>query len=251
VAVALALVLAGAIVFVVSRSDLGTQVPQVRLLKATVAPGRVSLSWQAPAGATIDHYLVARNGEEIATVASRYLGHVDANVAPGTRYRYEVTAVTADGDTSAPAAVTIRTPMPDVATAAPSGSYRVRMTVTAAQGWESIGPGDRRTLTWRFTANGERLAGASLGGTWHLALTRTSLPWFRGTTRAQLSACSFTPVTDTITVRLRPTAGRMIGGRWVASRFTGTYRDVSPSATAGLSTCPGSSYSARLEGVRA
>jgi hypothetical protein len=247
--VALALIVAGAIVFVATRSDpSASAVPPVRELEASVEPGQVSLSWEAPTGEEpISGYAISRNGEDLTTLDDSVTAFDDITVRLGFRYRYEVVALR-EGTASDPVAVAVRMPDPPVATAILAGDYRVRFTVSAAQGWETIDAGDRSQQTWTFTSNGERLAGSSLGGTWRMSLVRTTLPWFKGTDTAQLSSCSFTPVTDTITVRVRPTAGRMVGGRWMATRFVGTYRDVSPSATAGLYTCGGSSYTAQVEG---
>jgi hypothetical protein len=250
IGVALAVVAAGVIFVVATSSEPSTPpVSAVRQLEADVQRGQVSLSWLAPTGEEpVSGYAVVRDGDELMTLDDSVTAFDDITVRLGFRYRYEVVAIQ-EGRRSEPVAIVVRMPNPPVGTAIIAGAYQVRFTVTAAQGWESIDPGDRSRQTWTFTSNGRRLVGSSLGGTWRMSLASEREPWLSGTDTAQLSSCSFTPVTDTITVRVRPTAGRMIGGRWMATRVAGTYRDVSPSATAGLYVCGGSSYTAKVEGV--
>lgn len=71
-----------------------------------------------------------------------------------------------------------------------------------------------------------------------------------GSTHESQSTCFLKPVVDTLTLDLHVTAARVIDGKWVATRFTGTLRDTAPSASSGLYVCPGSSYTARVSGVR-
>jgi hypothetical protein len=239
-----ALVLTAGILVGLTRGDAGPPVGQLRIERTTWSA--VTLDWQAPAGATAATYRISRDGAQIATADTT--SYTDRSVAPGTRYRYEVVAV-GDGSTSAAATVTVRTPVPPVSLAVLGGPYRVALSVTSAQGWESITAGDRDTATWSFTGTGSRLHGAAIGGAWTMTLRREGAS-ASGTARETLSSCNFTPVTDTITVRVRVLAGRVIGGEWIATRFAGTFRDVSPAASSGLYTCSGSSYTARIDGVR-
>lgn len=244
VAVGLAVVLVGAVLGVVllTRGD-GPPVRQLRVTEATAAA--VTLGWTAPEGSTPDRYLVVRDGSEIGQ--TKTLGYTDRSVAPGTRYVYEVSALV-DGAEGESARVRVRTALPPVSEALLRGEYRVRFVVAAAAGWESIRAGDTDTETWRITNGGSRLHGASLGGTWTMTLQREGAV-ATGSDTAQLSACQFVPVTDTVTVRMRVTAGRVIGGDWVATRFTGSFRDVAPAASVGLWSCPGSSLTAEITGT--
>jgi hypothetical protein len=138
---------------------------------------------------------------------------------------------------------------PPVAQADLTGSYDVHLVATSAKGWESLEVGDRSTQTWSFSPNGTRLNGAALGGTWVIVLDRTGAN-AHGSTKTPLSSCQFTPVTDTLRVQLKVMAGHLIGERWVATRFAGTFHMYSPPATSGLWSCPGSALTANITGTR-
>jgi hypothetical protein len=138
---------------------------------------------------------------------------------------------------------------PPVSEAVLAGSYQVRLVTTAADGWESIEVGDHDTVTWSFSPNGDRLNGQMMGGDWVIVLDRTGAS-AHGSTKAQLSECQFTPVTDSLRVRMRVEAGHFVGDRWVARRFVGTFHMYSPPATSGLWSCQGSSLTARLVGTQ-
>jgi hypothetical protein len=88
-----------------------------------------------------------------------------------------------------------------------------------------------------------------MGGTWVIVLDRTGAS-AHGSTKAQLSECQFTPVTDSLRVRMRVEAGHYVGDRWVARRFIGTFHMYAPPATSGLWSCQGSSLTARLVGTQ-
>jgi hypothetical protein len=141
------------------------------------------------------------------------------------------------------------TTAPPVSEAVLAGSYQVKLVATAAKGWESLEVGDRTAETWSFSPNGTRLNGQMMGGSWVIALDRVGAS-AHGSTKAQLSECQFTPVTDSLRVRMKVEAGHFVGDRWVARRFVGTFHMYSPSATSGLWSCPGSSLTARLVGTQ-
>jgi hypothetical protein len=130
-----------------------------------------------------------------------------------------------------------------------AGSYQVKLVAASAKGWESLEVGDRATETWSFSPNGTRLNGVMLGGNWVIVLDRTGAN-AHGSTKAQLSECQFTPVTDSLRVRIQVKAGHVVGERWVASRIAGTFRMYSPPATSGLWSCPGSTLTAKFVGTQ-
>lgn len=141
------------------------------------------------------------------------------------------------------------TDAPPVSEAVLAGSYQITLVTTAAKGWESLEVGDRATETWSFSPNGIRLNGHMMGGSWVIVLDRTGAS-AHGSTKAQLSECQFTPVTDSLRVRMKVGAGHYVGDRWVARRFVGTFHMYSPPATSGLWSCQGSSLTARLVGTQ-
>ena len=130
-----------------------------------------------------------------------------------------------------------------------AGSYEVKLVATAAKGWESLHVGDDTTETWSFSPNGTRLNGHAMGGSWVIVLDRVG-PNAHGSTKAQLSECQFTPVTDSLRVRMKVVAGHYAGDRWVAQRFVGTFHMYSPPATSGLWSCQSSTLTARLVGIQ-
>jgi hypothetical protein len=241
----LAAVVAIVAAIVVLRPD--ERVPGAQALRASrVTSSAVTLRWRAPPAAP-DGYRIERDGDVVGDVGPRVTTFTDDGVAPSTDYTYDVIAIVEGADAD-PATVSVRTEVPALGEAVLDGTYRVRIRLTAASGWESIGAGDRSVERWTFSADGTRVAGASVNGTWTMGLRHRG-DAFRGTTKAQLSKCWITPVTDTLTLQVRPTAGRVIGGDWVVQRFVGTLRDVSPPASSGLYTCQGSGYTARIEAV--
>jgi hypothetical protein len=77
---------------------------EITSFAAIAGDGKVTLNWNTSAERDIDHYIVTRNGSEIAQVAG--LGDnatgnsytfVDNNVVNGTRYGYQITAVDING----------------------------------------------------------------------------------------------------------------------------------------------------------
>ncbi|MGZ5128239.1 MAG: hypothetical protein ACXWGA_10440 [Actinomycetota bacterium] len=141
------------------------------------------------------------------------------------------------------------TAAPPVSEAVLAGSYQVELVTTAAKGWESHEVGDRATETWSFSPDGTRLNGHVMGGSWVIELDRAGAS-AHGSAKAQLSECQFTPVTDSLRVRMKVEAGHNVGDRWVARRFVGTFHMYSPPATSGLWSCQGSSLTARLVGTQ-
>ncbi|WP_213877243.1 lytic polysaccharide monooxygenase [Pseudomonas sp. dw_358] len=73
------------------------------LTLGTVTDSTVALAWGASSGASpVAHYLVLRDGIQVAQVGASILGWTDTTVAPSTSYHYFVTAIAANGHSSAP-----------------------------------------------------------------------------------------------------------------------------------------------------
>jgi hypothetical protein len=74
-----------------------------------VGTDEVRLLWErAPFGATVDHFLVVRDGEVIAESDER--SYADATVEPGTTYVYRIVAVGADGSRATSKDLRVTTP---------------------------------------------------------------------------------------------------------------------------------------------
>jgi fibronectin type 3 domain-containing protein len=106
----------------------------------------IDLSWSAPSGATVSQYLVDRDGTQIATTTNTY--YYDDGVSAGGTYSYDVRAVDASGNVSAPS---------NVATA----SVPTVPTPPGAPAPMSVAPGNKAaTLSWSTPpSNGSAITG--------------------------------------------------------------------------------------------
>ncbi|CAM5234535.1 hypothetical protein SSPIM334S_04635 [Streptomyces spiroverticillatus] len=102
-----------------------------------LTPTSARLTWAAPGeGARPASYAVYRDGGRIATTAGT--SYTDAGVGPGGKYRYRVTALSADGTESAPGAAgtleatacPVSTEAPDLALPAPVRGTPYTVTLT-------------------------------------------------------------------------------------------------------------------------
>lgn len=88
-----------------------------------VSESKVVLTWGASSGTSpIAHYLVFRDGRQIAQVSPTVLTWTDSSVSPSTGYSYFVTAVAVNGHSSAPSNTV------SVVTSAPGGGTHPRPT---------------------------------------------------------------------------------------------------------------------------
>jgi beta-glucanase (GH16 family) len=131
---------------VVARNIAGTSAASVVVTATPVAPipavpdglaavagdGRVSLTWNAAAGAT--SYGVYRNGTRVALVAGA--AYTDTGLVNQTAYAYSVTSTNASG-TSASSSVVMATPMPPVP-ATPTGLTAAAGSTTVALSWTAV-----------------------------------------------------------------------------------------------------------------
>jgi HYR domain len=82
----------------------------VKNLKATPGPGKVTLSWGRPAATDFDHVTVTRSLSDGSDVRQRYTGNatsfVDTQLQNGLEYRYTVVAYDSAGNRSAGAVTT-------------------------------------------------------------------------------------------------------------------------------------------------
>jgi phosphatidylinositol-3-phosphatase len=71
-------------------------------LTATATASSVELSWTAPSGLDVDHYVVERDDAQVATVPGTQTTYSDDTVVAGRPYTYDVRAVDVDGNVSPP-----------------------------------------------------------------------------------------------------------------------------------------------------
>ncbi|WNG13887.1 lamin tail domain-containing protein [Cystobacter fuscus] len=111
-----------------------------RSLAGSAAPDSIELSWSPSldnvgvAGYRVYRNVYGTTGYRLAgtTVTP---GFVDLGLAPGNTYTYQVLAFDAAGNSSMPASITLRTPLP-------------RVTLTSPDGGERWIRGSTRTITW-------------------------------------------------------------------------------------------------------
>jgi hypothetical protein len=107
----------------------------------------LGLTWVATSATPFDHYEVWRNGDAVdeSIAAATW---TDRDVAPGTRYRYAVIGVAADGSRTRPERSTIDTDTPPVGDARLEGSFVMVMHAEASEGVDDPVKGGR--VVFRF-----------------------------------------------------------------------------------------------------
>jgi len=197
--------------------------------KADGSNWRLTLSWPAPSGVTIDHYEIRRDGvtiaDDVVSVPFR-----DDGVQPGAYYRYSVTGLDADGRATQPAERSIRTDEPSPGDARLEGIFVVRMEVERSTGTRDpvrggaisfafepvcdIGACSARWTVRRSRAEGTlRRSGAS-----YAAALRT--PFF-------VRNCFGRLTDEALDVRLRVKAAAPVRGSWRATKIEGSITEVS------------------------
>ncbi len=220
--------------------------PQAPVLVKTSADS-VVIRW-ASAGRGIDRYVVFRDNRRVGKVAPRARRFVDTGLLPDTKYRYRVQAEM-DGERSeiSPDLV-VRTKPGTLASALLTGSWRITLVMRSEYNFQSLAAGDRYRGVWDFRqrTNGVKVSGQLFGGGYISALLRGTGPSYEGSTRAQLSTCGVTRVTDTIDIRIKVTRAATRQQAWRAITVEGTVEDSSPAASSGPMSCGASGYTATL-----
>jgi hypothetical protein len=181
----------------------------------------------------VDHFAVFRDGKRIAR--TQETGFRDEDRTIGTRYRYWVITVAEDGRTSRRVLRAVTTRVPPVSEAQLAGTF----TVTAALGAHD---GTRvrfasQSIAWSFTSG---CASSACNASWRAThrspegsvitsgVVRRIAGEYRGTWRGpSISNCRARRLDaiSTLTLAIRPTGGRVVDGRWVASGISGTIQE--------------------------
>ena len=220
--------------------------PQAPVLVRSSAES-VVIRW-ASAGPGIDRYVVFRDDRRVGRVAPRARRFEDAGLLPDTRYRYRVQAEM-DGERSVLSPhLVVRTKPGTLASALLTGSWRMTLAMRSEYNFQSLAAGDRYRGVWDFRqrANGVKVSGQLFGGGYISALLRGTGPSYEGSTRAQLSTCGVTRVTDTIDIHITVTRAATRQQAWRAITLEGTVEDSSPAASSGPMSCGASGYRATL-----
>ncbi|UOY03809.1 fibronectin type III domain-containing protein [Blastococcus sp. PRF04-17] len=102
--------------------------------------GSAGLAWDPNAEPDLAHYLVLRDGVEVATVTDT--DHLDLGLTNDTTYSYALVAVDTHGNRSAPTAPVSVTPTDLTPPAAPTGLVAVRGDGQVVLGWDANGEPD-------------------------------------------------------------------------------------------------------------
>ena len=186
----------------------------------------VSLRWLPPlAGGDVNTYVVLRGGEEIGRLGPRSTEYADADVTMGKRYEYEVVAIGDEGRGRPSPPVSIRTPIPSIAHARLSGFYDVELVfrqidlLTLFEGVRDPAVGDRALQDWKIESACPVSEGACDIHLFGVTLSRDGRR-YSGLVPTE-ATCGPARVQGTQTVTLLVTAGRVVGGTFYATAFTG------------------------------
>jgi hypothetical protein len=197
----------------------------------------VHLAWNAPRGAgpgSIDHYEVFRDGRRVGrTTRPRF---DVAGLTFGTRYRFWVVAVNDAGRASPRVLRSVSTKVPPLTAARLSGTYDVTASLGSADRgrvrfmshpitWSLVPRCPDRACDVAFTAT-HRFGSTSI-------VTSGVLSWSGGASYTGTWVGSFgsacrrrgLEAVSTVTITMRATAARVVGGLWVASAVSGSIHE--------------------------
>ena len=198
----------------------------------------LSLRWDPPAGAApnaLDHYEVFRDGKRIGRpTRARY---DVTGLTFGTGYRLWVVAVDGEGRASPRVVRSVSTRVPPLAASRLSGTYTSTATLTSRTGervrfvfshaitWSLVPQCSATACNVTFTAThdfGSRTVVTSGVLDWSgtAAYTGHWVGSFGTTCRNEKLQA-----TSTLTITMRATSARVVGGLWVASDVTGSIHE--------------------------
>ena len=251
--------------YTVVAAGLGNSDPSAAATVTTITPSPVHLTarathttvdlhWSPPLGPTPGHYVISNGGAVVATLPGTTTTYLDKGLSPGASFQYTVVAQWGgyfSGPSQAANGAAIAAPL--------SGSVPVHVDTTSSPGssWGSIVDGYHWDDTWNAMpsctpGNCTMKVVVSVGpsGTFADATVPVTLnpsgTGYSGTTTAQVAECktstSVVFYTNTITVTLTPTKGKVQNGAWTA--WTGTMTMVAPYMNEGGGYyCPSGAWS--------
>jgi hypothetical protein len=214
----------------------------------------VTLRWSpSPLGPAPSQYEIFNGVKVVTTILGTADSYNVTGLAPGTSYQLTVTALwptAASGPSAALSASTLAPPL--------NNDVPVQLdTVSTPGGGASLQVGDHWSDDWQFTpdcattrctltADAELAAPGFAPKPFTLTLN-SSGGTYTGSTNAQVSMCSSTKVTNTITLSIAA-KGAVTNGAWNA--WKGTMKVSSPYTTVGNEFCPAQSWSFAVTGTR-
>jgi hypothetical protein len=205
---------------------------QPSVWKADPKSWAVVLTWDPPPGFEADHYEVDRNDHSLdADLPGTRL--VDQDVLPETPYRYEVTAVDAEGVLTATASVTVDTNAPRVSDARLEGRFAMKMHITSQSGLQSGASGGGMLFVYDpVCGNGP------CDVTWSRAdrpgsgrLSREDAR-YDGTVHAPflLHSCHGETLTETLVFTTKVMDASVVHSEWRATKIQGTLHESATSS---------------------
>lgn len=198
----------------------------------------VSLVWDPPPGAepgAVDHYEVFRDGKRIGRpTRARY---DVADLTFGTGYRFWIVAVGGDDRTSPRVVRSVTTKVPPLGASRLSGTYTSTATLISSDG-RGVRFFSSHLITWSLVPQCSATACNVTFTATHrfgprTVVTSGVLDWSGSSTYAGHWVGSFgTSCRDqklkaisTLTITMRATNARVVGGLWVASDVAGSIRE--------------------------
>jgi hypothetical protein len=198
----------------------------------------VSLVWDPPSGVeagALDHYEVFRDGKRIGR-PTRARFDV-AGLTFGTSYRFWIVAVSIDHRASPRVVRSVTTKVPPLAASRLSGTYTTTATLVSSDG-RGVRFFSSHSITWSLvpqcsaTACNVSFTATHSFGT-KTVMTSGVLDWSGSATYAGHWVGSFGTIcrdekmkaTSTLTITMRATSARVVGGLWVASNVAGSIHE--------------------------
>lgn len=197
----------------------------------------VSLAWDPPDGtdpSAVDHYEVFRDGRRTGRTTRPKFDVTGLTF--GTRYRFWVVAVDGEGRASPRILRSVTTKVPPLTAARLSGSYAVTASVTGDGGGRVRF--QSHPITWSLVPQcPDRACNVSFTATHHLGadtvVTSGVLVWsggasYRGTWVGSFGSSCIErrlQAVSTLTITVRATSARVVGGLWVASAISGSIHE--------------------------
>lgn len=198
----------------------------------------VSLVWDPPPGVepgAVDHYEVFRDGKRIArSTRARY---DVAGLTFGTSYRFWIVAVGSDRRDSPRVVRSVTTKVPPLAASRLSGTYTTTATLVSSGG-RGVRFISSHSITWSLVPQCPATAcNVSFTATHHFGprtvVTSGVLNWSGSATYTGHWVGAFgttcrdqrLEATSTLTISMRATSARVVGGLWVASDVAGSIHE--------------------------
>lgn len=189
----------------------------------------VTLSWSPPEG-TVDRYVVELDGEPIGRLPASTTRFESDGLLMGHAYTFGVRAV-GDGTDGPTSEVRAHTPTPPLEEAQLTGAYRIREEVrraanlSALEGIEDPVPGSTGTNIWSFDVVCAAQSGACPTNWFSWGPLENHGVRYDGTFHGRRARCAQGGTTPTTAeMHLVVSHADVIGGRWIADRFSGSMR---------------------------